>query len=211
MNKELNKLIEVQKEYFTEKGKDFRSQDHDTLKKANLKMNILVNNIINMFIVEDYDNIINTLKKYQNKRIGEKTREKIQEDIKSLNSLFEFVYIHNGYNSYDSNNWTLSIELKNETFTHSRVEIKLEFKYYKNAYEDSEGYFIYINGYSKDKYIYRTDIDTLANNIINDYNKTREEIEELKKQANNKMDSFREKYPYSLLGDSQRYYEFKHI
>lgn len=210
MNKEINKLIEVQKEYFKEKEKDFRSQDYDILKKANLKMNILVNNIINMFIVEEYDNIINTLKKYQNKRIGEKTKEKIEEDIKSLNSLFEFVYIHNGYNSWDSNNWTLSIELKNETFTHSRIKIKLEFKYYKNAYEETEGYIIYINGYSKDKYIYRNNIDTLANNIINDYNKTREEIEELKKQANKKMDSFREKYPYNLLGDNNDY-EFKHI
>ena len=211
MNKEINKLIEVQKEYFMEKAKDFRSQDHDILKKANLKMNILVNNVINMFIVEEYDDIINTLKKYQNKRIGEKTREKIEEDIKSLNSLFEFVYIHNGYNSWDSNNWTLSIELKNETFTHSRVKIKLEFQYYKNAYEDTQGYVVYINGYSKEKYIYRHDIDTLANNIINDYNKTRQEIEELKKQANNKMDSFKEKYPYNLLGDSKLYYEFKHI
>ena len=211
MNKELNKLIEVQKEYFMEKRKDFRSQDYNMLKKANLKMNILVNNIINMFIVEDYDKIINTLKKYQNKRIGEKTREKIEEDIKSINNLYEFVHIHSGYNSWDSNNWTLSIELKNETFTHSRAKIKLEFKYYKNAYEETEGYFIYINGYSKDKYIYRTDIDTLANNIINDYNKTRQEIEELKKQANSKMDSFKEKYPYCILGDSQRYYEFKHI
>lgn len=211
MNKEINKLIEVQKEYYMEKAKDFRSQDHDILKKANLKMNILVNNIINMFIVEDYDKIINTLKKYQNKRIGEKTREKIEEDIKSLNNLYEFVYIHNGHNSWDSNNWTLSIELKNETYTHSRVKIKLEFQYYKNAYEDTQGYFIYINGYSKDKYIYRHDIDTLVNNIINDYNKTKQEVEELKKQANNKMYLFKEKYPYNLLGDSQRYYEFKHI
>ena len=211
MNKEINKLIEAQKEYFMEKAKDFWSQDHDILKKANLKMNILTNNIINMFIVEDYDNIINTLKKYQNKRIGEKTREKIQEEIKSLNPLYQYVYIHNGYNTWDSNNWTLSIELKNETFTHSRVNIKIEFQYYKNAYQDTQGYIIYINRYSKDKYIYRNNIDTLANNIIDDYNKTRQEIEELKKQANSKMDSFREKYPYNLLGDSQRYYEFKHI
>ena len=210
MNKEINKLIEVQKEYFMEKAKDFGSQDHDILKKANLKMNILVNNIINMFIVEDYDKIINTLRKYQNKRIGEKTREKIQEEIKSLNPLYQYVYIHNGYNTWDSNNWTLSIELKNETFTHSRVNIKIEFKYYKNAYQDTEGYAIYINRYSKEKYIYKNNIDTLANNIIDDYNKTRREVEELKKQANNKMDCFREKYPYSLLGDSNEY-EFKHI
>lgn len=211
MNKEIKELIEVQKEYFMEKGKDFRSQDYDILKKANLKMNILVNNVINMFIVEEYDKIINTLKKYQNKRIGEKTREKIQEDIKSLNPLYQYVYIHNGCNSWDSNNWTLSIELKNETYTHSRVNIKIEFQYYKNAYEDTNGYVVYINGYSKEKYIYRNNIDTLVNDIINDYNKTREEVEELKKQANNKMDTFKEKYPYNLLGDSKLYYEFKHI
>ena len=210
MNKEIKKLIEVQKEYFMEKEKDFRSQDYSILKKATLKMNILTNNIINMFIVEDYDKIINTLKKYQNKRIGEKTREKIQEDIKSINTMYQYVYIHNGYYTWDCNNWTLSIELKNETFTHSRVRIKLEFQYYKNAYQDTQGYVVYINGYSKENYIYRHDIDTLANNIINDYNKTKQEIEELKKQANNRMDSFREKYPYNLLGDSGDY-EFKHI
>ena len=211
MKKELNELIETQKEYYTEKAKDFRSQDNDILKKANLKMNILVNNIIAMFIVEDYDKIITTLKKYQNKRIGEKTRQKIEEDIKSLNPMYQYVDIHNGCYDWDNNNWTLSIELKNEIYPHSRVKIKLEFQYYKNAYQDTEGYVTYINGYSKEKYIYRNDIDTLINNIINDYNKTRQEIEELKKQANNKMDSFREKYPYCLLGDSQRYYEFKHI
>ena len=210
MNKEIEKLIEVQKEYFMEKEKDFRSQDYNMLKKAKLKMNILTNNIVNMLIVEEFDNIINTLKKYQNKRIGEKTREKIQEDIKSLSDAFDFVYMRNGCYSWDCNNWTLYIELKNETFTHSKVKIKLEFDYYKNYYQDTQGYMIYINGNSKEKYIYRHDIDTLANNIINDYNKTKQEIEELKKQANSKMDSFREKYPYSLLGDSNEY-EFKHI
>lgn len=211
MKKELNELIETQKEYYTEKGKDFRSQDNDILKKANLKMNILVNNIITMFIVEDYDKIIATLKKYQNKRIGEKTRQKMEEDIKSLNQLYQYVDIHNGYNSWDSNNWTLSIELKNETYPHSRVKIKLEFQYYNNAYQDTQGYMVYINGYSKKNYIYRDDIDTLVNNIINDYNKTRQEVEELKKQANDKMYLFREKYPYNLLGDSKLYYEFKHL
>lgn len=210
MEKEINKLIELQKEYFTEKGKDFRSQDHDIIKITSLKMNIQVNNIISTFIKEDYQKVIDTLKKYQNKRIGEKTREKIQEDIKSLNGLYEFVHIHHGYYNWDCNNWTLSIELKNETYTHSRVKIKLEFQYYKNAYEDTNGYVVYINDYNKDKYIYRNNIDMLANNIINDYNKTRQEIEDLKKQANNKMDSFREKYPYNLLGDSGDY-EFKHI
>ena len=211
MKKELNELIETQKEYYTEKGKDFRSQDNDILKKANLKMNILVNNIITMFIVEDYDKIITTLKKYQNKRIGEKTRQKIEEDIKSLNPMYQYVDIHNGCYDWDNNNWTLSIELKNETFTHSRVKIKLEFQYYKNAYQDTEGYVTYVNGYSKDKYIYRNDIDTLINNIINDYNKTRQEVEELKKQANDKMYLFKEKYPYNLLGDCKLYYEFKHL
>lgn len=211
MKKELNELIETQKEYFKEKGKDFRSQDNDILKKANLKMNILVNNIIAMFIVEDYNKIITTLKKYQNKRIGEKTRQKIEEDIKSLNPMYQYVDIRNGCYDWDNNNWTLSIELKNETYTHSRVKIKLEFQYYKNAYQDTQGYMIYINGYNKEKYIYRDDIDTLVNNIINDYNKTRQEVEELKKQANDKMYLFKEKYPYNLLGDSKLYYEFKHL
>lgn len=210
MKKEIDKLIELQKEYFNEKGKDFKSQDYNMLKTTCLKMNIQVNNIISTFIKEDYQKIINTLKKYQNKRIGEKTKEKIQEDIKSLNALYEFVYIHNGHYTWDSNNWTILIDLKNETYTHSRVNIKIEFQYYKNAYQDTQGYFVYINGYSKDKYIYRHNIDTLANNIINDYNKTKEEIEELKKQANNKMDLFREKYPYNLLGNSGNY-EFKHL
>lgn len=211
MKKELNELIETQKEYYTEKAKDFRSQDYDILKKAGLKTNILVNNIIAMFIVEDYDKIINTLKKYQNKRIGEKTREKIEEDIKSLNDLYDFVYIHNGYYDWDNNNWTLSIELKNKTYPHSRVKIKLEFQYYNNAYQDTQGYMIYINGYNKERYIYRNNIDKLINDIVNDYSKTRQEVEELKKQANDKIDTFREKYPYNLLGDSKLYYEFKHL
>ena len=211
MKQEINKLIELQKEYFTEKEKDFRNQDYYILEKIMLKMNIQTNNIISIFIKEDYQKVIDTLKKYQNKRIGEKTKEKIQEDIKGLNSLYEFVYIHHGYYSWDANNWTISIELKNETYTHSRVRIELEFQYYNNAYQDTQGYMVSINGYDKGKYIYRNDIDELANNIINDYNKTKQEIEDLKKQANDKMDMFRKKYPYNLLGDSQKRYGFTDI
>lgn len=210
MKKELDRLIELQKEYFNEKGKEFNKIDYTFIKQTSLKMNIVNNNILCMFIVEYYEQIINILKKYQNKAIGEKTKEKICNEIKASTPLFEFVHMHRGYYSWDSNNWTLSIELKNETFTHSRVKITLEFRYYNNAYSETNGYNIYLNDYTIGSYVYRNDINQLANNIINDYNGLYQYIENSKKELNNKIDEFREKYPNQLLGNN-RDYEFKHL
>lgn len=210
MEKELERLIELQKEYFCEKGKELNKIDYTFIKQTSLKMNIVNNNILCLFVVEHYEQIINILKKYQNKAIGEKTKEKICNEIKTSCPLFEFVHMHRGYYSWDSNNWSVTIELKNETFTHSRVKMELEFKYYNNAYSETNGYNITLNDHDIKSYIYRDDIDKLANDIINDYNNLNQHIKDTKEELNNKMDEFRKKYPYQLLGDSGNY-EFHHL
>lgn len=211
MEKELIQLIETQTEYFNERKKDFREVNQETLDKLRVMLQISENNIIKKFIDEEFENVISTLKKYQNKRIGEKTKEKIEDEIKSLNKNFEYVYLTHGYYSWDSMNWTLSIELKNEKYPHSRIDIKLNFTYWKKTeyytkYEDE--YTIDINGYNREKYILIENIEQKAIEIIKDYNVLKEDIDERITEINKNIDRYREKYPSLLRTESQ---ELKHI
>ena len=211
MEKELLQLIQIQTEYFDERKKDFREVDREKLDKLNVMLKISENNIIKKFIDEDFGNVISTLKKYQKKRIGEKTKEKIQNEIKSLNKNFEFVYLRHGYYSWDSMNWDLTIELKNEKHPHSRTNIKINFTYwpkieYNTKYEDE--YTIDINGYNKEKYILIENIEEKAIEMIKEHQLLKKTIDEKIAEINKNIDCYREKYPALLRTESQ---EVKHI
>lgn len=211
MEKELLQFIQLQTEYFNERKKDFREVDQEKLDKLNVMLKISENNIIKKFIDEDFGNVISTLKKYQNKRIGEKTKEKIDDEIKSLNKNFEYVHLYHGYYSWDEKNWTLTIELKNEKYPYSRVNIKLNFTYWKKTeyntkYEDE--YTIDINGYNKEKYILIENIEEKAIEIIKEHQLLKKNIDEKVAEINKNIDCYREKYPALLRTESQ---EVKHM
>ena len=73
MEKELLQLIQIQTKYFNERKKDYKEINQEKTNTLNVMLRISENNIIKKFIDEEFENIISTLKKYQNKRIGEKT------------------------------------------------------------------------------------------------------------------------------------------
>ena len=205
MKKEIERFIENQKEYVEEHSKNYYERDNAKIKKIELEQHIIENNIIKTFIDDNFDSIIETLKKYQNKRIGEKTKEKIENDIKSINNLFEFVSIRHGYYSWDSNDYELTIWLKSDLFKHNLPKIEIDFDYRKkSAYTDESEYEyqISINGYNKERYNYIENINILSDNIIKESNQLKEEIEETKKELNNKITNFRDKYNYIITKET---------
>ena len=211
MEKELLQLIQIQTKYFNERKKDYKEINQEKTNTLNVMLRISENNIIKKFIDEEFENIISTLKKYQNKRIGEKTKIKIENEIKSLNESFEYVHFYHGHYSSDDKNWPLSIELKNENYPHSRVNIKLHFTYWQKTeynvkYEDE--YTIDINGYNKEDYILIENIEEKATEIIKEYELLKKDIYERITEINKNIDCYREKYPSLLRTESQ---EVKHV
>lgn len=205
MKKEIERFIENQKEYVEEHSKNYHERNNEKIKKIELEQNIIENNIIRKFIDENFDSIIETLKKYQNKRIGEKTKEKIENDIKSINGLFEFVSFRNGLYEWDSNDYQLRIWLKSDLFKHNLPKIEIDFDYRKkSAYSDESEYEhqISINGYNKERYNYVENINALSDDIIKESNQLKEEIEETKKELNNKIANFRDKYNYIITKET---------
>lgn len=211
MEKELLQFMQLQTEYFNERKKDRKEINQEKINTLNVMLKISENNIIKKFIDEEFENIISTLKTYQNKRIGEKTMLKIENEIKDLNKNFEYVHLHHGYYSWDEKNWTITIELKNEKYPYSRVNIKLNFTYwpkteYNTKYEDE--YTIDINGYNKEKYILIENIEEKAIEIIKEYQLLKKDIYEKITEINKNIDCYREKYPSLLRTELQ---DVKHI
>ena len=155
---------------------------------------LVSNNIVKLFIDKYNNGIIEILKKYENKNIGDKTTEKIEEEIKDyLNDLeVEYIYFRLNKNNYNSeyNLGYLSIEFNN------LIKIKYEFKLYSN-YDKKYNYYDIINIYqyndynliycsSEDmiftKYEYIEDVKKQATYIYNLSKKQKEKFEKLKEE-----------------------------
>lgn len=101
-----------------------------------IESNLIYNNM-GVIFYENYNNkIIDILKKYENKNIGEKTKEKIQEEIKKMlkqDFNFEiFVYLHINKDYYSRYNLgDISIYFKKELY----IDIfKIEYKFCQENY-----------------------------------------------------------------------------
>ena len=170
LQKEIDKLIDLQKRYFSIR---YDNDKYYEKEQIILEMKLQNNNCISVFIDKYYNSIIDTLRKYENKRIGEKTSEKIASEIKSLCDNIEFVYFHSGYNSWDSNDYTLLVELKNETHPYNRVKIEIKFWNYEklnSPYNIELKYSIDVNGCKKEDYLYIDDTRKQAEKIMQSYN-----------------------------------------
>ena len=190
LQKEIDKLIDLQKKYFSiQYDNDINYYNEKEL--LSLEMKLQNNNCISVFIDKYYNSIIDTLRKYENKRIGEKTSEKIASEIKSLCNDIDFVYFHSGYNTWDSNDYTLLVELKNETYTHSRVKIEIKFWNYEklnSPYNIELKYSIDVNGCKKEDYVYIEDTRKKAEKILSSYNELKAFKEEKIKEINEKIE-----------------------
>lgn len=154
---------------------------------------LVSNNIVKLFIDKYNSGIIDILKKYENKNIGEKTTEKIKEEIKDyLNDLeIEYIYFRLNKNNYNSeyNLGYLSIEFNN------LIKIKYEFKLYSN-YDKKYNYYDIINIYQYNDYnlIYCSSKDMIFQNYeyIEDTKKQATYIYNLSKKQKEKFEKLRE-------------------
>lgn len=204
LQEEINKLIDLQKKYFSTQ---YNYDNYNEKELISLEMKLQKTNCITVFLDNYYNDIIDVLRKYQNKRLGEKTREKVANDIKGLSDSIEYVYFNNGYNSWDSNNYRLIIELKNETYTHSRIQVEFYFWYFANA---DVKYSIDINNIKLDNYIYVDDVKQRSIDIINSYKELKKFRDEKLQEINNKRDNYFEMYNLISIDDYDNY-TIKHL
>lgn len=157
--KQQGKTSEEIKQYFLQ-NKDAEAEEkekqellklQDKKKIYNIKENILYNNIIITIYNKYKNNFDEIIKKYEGKNIGEKTREKIADEIKQLflnDDVFKnddiFIYIKNNFD-YGSYYLSITIEIsKKQNFTDGGFkyiyDFKLEVNYgkYNNCYENIE-------------------------------------------------------------------------
>lgn len=160
----------------------------------NLKISILKNNIHYLFKMDLEGIKPKLLDYYENKKIGEKTKEKIKNEIEE--------YFKNNYNikigcylqiESDSFSYIMKISLdflnddgyKDFTFGYDE-QFEIEFaKHSYNNFETSINYHNNINEYIEIK-----DINKEANKLLKDYNKTVEKIEKLRLQQKELYHSF---------------------
>ena len=169
---------------------------------------LVSNNIVKLFIDKYNNGIIDILKKYENKNIGEKTINKIEEEIKDyLNDLeVDYIYFRLNKNNYDSDYHFgyLSIELKN-------ITIKYEFNLYRNYGKNYNYYDIYnqesiIFCSSKDmifqNYEYIEDTKKQATYIYNLSKKQKEKVEKLKEEMKEIRNNLNNEISNLKLNDS---------
>ena len=197
------KLIErydnVQSAYSNENGKDYREKDYVKLKQLKLEEKIIKNNIIATFVKDDYENVINVLKKYQGKKVGEKTMEKIADEIKGLKDYFDFVYMSRGYDEWTKNNYTLNIGIKSNYSKYSDIEVKLTFDYFEKYFEESGGYRIDLNLYKVDNFKLIDDIDKAILDINSRFTELNEERKIVIKEFNEKLEEFNATFNNGML------------
>ena len=144
---------ELQKQQTAEDEAQKTIQNLQIKKKIyNIKENILYNNIIISIYNKYKNNIDDIMAKYENKAIGDKTKEKIQNEIKETlqkDDVFKndniFIYIQNSFNYYDRYYFKITIEInKKQNFNDGGFRYIYQFKMsinygkYTNVYENIE-------------------------------------------------------------------------
>lgn len=103
-----------------------------------IQKNLIYNNM-GVIFYENYNNkIIDILKKYENKNIGDKTKEKIQEEIKDmLKQDFNFeIYVYLYINKEYSKLGSLSINFKKKCYKNdwSSDIFKIDYEFWQDTY-----------------------------------------------------------------------------
>ena len=179
------------------------------LKILEIQKVLVSNNIVKLFIDKYNSGIIEILKKYENKNIGEKTTEKIEEEIKDYlkDVEIEYIYFRLNKNNYDSDYHFgyLSINLKHIN------TIKYEFNLYRNYDKNYNYYDIYnqestIFCSSKDmifqNYEYIEDTKKQATYIYNLSKKQKEKVEKLKEEMKEIRNNLNNEISNLKLNDS---------
>lgn len=151
-----------------------------------LSNNLIDCNIIIVFTNLYKEKILNILNKYVKKRVGEKTKEKIENEIKALDENIISVYV--GIGEYLHYNFI--------RIYYNKTRVKIEFSKINNDnWLNENGEKIQdIDSYISNKYNYIDDIKELAIQKINDKKKIKKEVEEQIKQLKKKIREFNKFY-----------------
>lgn len=160
-------------------------QEAEQLKKAELEQNLLINNLlfIQQELLKESFEIYKT--KYINKKIGEKTAEKIKEDLESyiLNTYDLEIHFHIKSDLDYNGNTKVKIYLYYKDFYYI-YELKQEEMHYIK--ETEENYLYY---YRQVDYIPLKSVENKAIKIIEDYKKNIEKLDFLEKQQKKLIDN----------------------
>ena len=148
-----------------------------------IQKNLLYNNIIYLFYKNYHNKIMEIMEKYQNKSIGEKTREKLQNEIKEeLKKDNLFINVYFSFGSYSCDIYQLNFTIyqtEEEQKNYSYNKIGFTFNlcdYYQDKDKESyKNYFIYRND--------KTSLNIINNNKIWDNNEQYNYINDTRKQA----------------------------
>lgn len=224
--KELNKIIERQNEIDTEKEKNgafyFKiknNKDNKDIKELykeweqnerdigdaqstlTIEKNIILNNIDYLINKDFIANVIPMLHTYDNKRIGEKTSEKIRNEVKeyfaknynNLNVYFNF------YKPYDfASNYDIKLTIYVKGYTYEIT--KLEYQLYYNVQDAHVTYNFY--GESKYNYNYIDNPNKEAQKIYKNTLKAKNELEKQINEINEKIKEYNNANSYNHLNDN---------
>jgi hypothetical protein len=179
------KLTQENYEEYKKKDKEIS----DKIKINNTMQEILLNNFLYMQqeLLNELLEIYKT--KYINKRIGEKTKEKIQHDFDSYilgNYNIEcYCYIRQNTTYNDEQETKISLHFKDLYY---QYELRQEEIRYNNTTQEQ-----YLYYYSKIDYTNIEEIEEKAKTLRNNYDRTMEKIKELKKEIEKAREENNEK------------------
>ena len=154
----------------------------DDMNIINLAIQVAKNNI-DLSLNEIVDNeLIPIIQKYKDKRIGEKTKEKIANEIKEyVKEKYNFIVYFNMYQEFYFTGIRLSFDFYTED--HKKIgtidKASDEKEYNQNTFNNLYNYNVNL-GYN---YIY--DVKEYAKTLYNEKIKSKEKIDELRKQIDN--------------------------
>lgn len=154
-------------------------------KIANINNNIDL--LLNKIVVKE---LFAILKKYQNKKIGEKTKEKINAELEQyILNKYGFIFYFNFYKEYD-----FSSTYKISFYFDSVGEI---IKNYNPETKEIYNYFTNLDY----KYINLDKIDDYSQKMLSERLKTVKKLDDLRKKMNNLIDGFNNNYVFNKTKD----------
>lgn len=184
--------------YYIEKSKELQEK----LSKNTLLNDILTNNLIS--IQQDLSEIaLNYFKEnYKSKRLGQKTIEKYQNEVKELinknYNIDVYCYLRQKETYNNTIEYAIYIQFKDYYYIKALDNVKVIY----NITNDEE----YLHYYNKIEYIDTNNIDKYINELYQKLTNYSEELDILEKELNKKIDTYN-----SLCVGSLNYKRYQHI
>lgn len=173
----LNEWVALSEEERTQKNNEIK-ETRETIKKLELQQDLLINNLLHI-----QQKLLNELmqlflKNHKNKRIGEKTKEKIQNEfnyyIKEKYDIEVYCYINSKLDYNEKEKIEIYLSYKDFYYIYNLKNEKIIYSYNDDAFK--------LYYYNDAKFINLNNIEKEAVKIFNNYNKSMEQLKELEKK-----------------------------